>query len=121
MTTARSGPTATLIKGSGTSLDGQVLIVGGSTGSSFLSLVSAASGSSVPQFGQVAQNTAELYDPITDTFTANRNDSGMRDGNDTSGCDSCDCGGPESPITAATESGTTVTITSAVNRRPDHW
>ena len=38
MTTARSGATATLISGSGTSLDGKVLITGGSTGSTFLSL-----------------------------------------------------------------------------------
>ena len=35
MTIARSGPSATLIEGSGTSLDGQVLIMGGSTGISF--------------------------------------------------------------------------------------
>ena len=44
MTIARSGPSATLISGSGTALDGQVLIVGGSTGSSFLSPNSAAGG-----------------------------------------------------------------------------
>ena len=44
MTIARSGPSATLITGSGTALDGQVLIVGGSTGSSFLSALAAAAG-----------------------------------------------------------------------------
>ena len=35
MTVARTGPTATLIEGSGTALDGKVLIVGGASGSSF--------------------------------------------------------------------------------------
>ena len=44
MTIARSGPSATLISGSGTALDGQVLIVGGSTGSSFLSLAAPTGG-----------------------------------------------------------------------------
>jgi hypothetical protein len=61
MTTARNGATATLLA------DGvSVLIVGGSSGSSFLGL-------SVPAgcapSGQVTQNTAEIYDTLTDTFT----------------------------------------------------
>ena len=69
MTIARSGPSATLISGSGTALDGQVLIVGGSTGSSFLSLSPPPAGSGAPT-QQVALNTAELYNPATDAFTA---------------------------------------------------
>ena len=36
MTAARAGASATLIEGSGTPLDGQVLIVGGTTGQSFI-------------------------------------------------------------------------------------
>ena len=68
MTTARGGATATLIKGSGTSLDGKVLITGGSTGSTFLALSTPPPGCA--PFGQVAQNTAEIYDPVADSFTA---------------------------------------------------
>ncbi len=52
MTVARSGPSATLIQGSGTALDGQVLIVGGSTGSSFLSISPPTAGSGAP-LGQI--------------------------------------------------------------------
>jgi len=69
MTSERNGPSATLISGSGTALDGQVLIVGGSTGSSFLS-DPAPTGNPAPPTGQVALNSAELYNPATDTFTA---------------------------------------------------
>src|SRR5579863_1201344 len=65
MTTARSGPTVTLIQQSGTALDGQVLVVGGSNGASFLSITPPTN----PPVG-AAQNTAELYNPATDTFTA---------------------------------------------------
>ena len=65
MTISRSGPSATLIEGSGTALDGQVLIVGGSTGISFLY---ASSPPGAP--GETALNTAELYNPATDQFTA---------------------------------------------------
>ncbi len=118
MTTARSGATATLIKGSGTSLDNKVLITGGSTGSTYLSLNSPPPGCGpevAGQFGQVAQNTAEIYDPVADTFTATGTIPGCAAGTLPPGCGlPATCGGPESPITAATESGTTVTITSAV-------
>ena len=79
MTIARSGPSATLISGSGTALDGQVLIVGGSTGSSFLSVTAPPAGSGAPT-GQIGLNTAELYNPATDAFTATSADSGMPDG-----------------------------------------
>ncbi|GEM_PF-4766440 len=50
MNDIRDDSTATLIKGSGTALDGQVLIAGGFTFSS-------------------SENTAELYDPAHQTFT----------------------------------------------------
>jgi hypothetical protein len=79
MTIARSGPSATLIKGSGTALDGQVLIVGGSTGSSFLSLSPPAAGSGAPGVQQ-ALHSAELYNPATDAFTATNSIPGMRGG-----------------------------------------
>ncbi len=104
MTSARSGPSATLIEGSGTSLDGQVLIVGGSKGSSFLSIVVPPPSSGVPS-GQVGENTAELYNPATDTFTALTNTIPTP----------FLCPGTASPITSASESGTTVTVTSAAN------
>ncbi len=70
MTVARSGPSATLISGSGTALDGQVLIVGGSTGSSYLSLPAIPPGSMGSPIGQAALHSAELYNPATDGFTA---------------------------------------------------
>jgi hypothetical protein len=104
MTSARSGPTTTLIEGSGTSLDGQVLIVGGSKGSSFLSIVTPPASSGVPS-GQVGLNTAELYNPTTDTFTALTNTIPTP----------FLCPGTASPITSTAESGTTVTVTSAAN------
>src|SRR5215469_10717913 len=62
MTTQRSGATATLLA------DGTVLISGGSAGSSFLSLTPAPAGCGPA--GQAAQNSAEIYNPVTDTFTA---------------------------------------------------
>ena len=102
MTSERYGPTATLIEGSGTALDGQVLIVGGSSGSSFLSIVTPPPSSGVPS-GQVALNTAELYNPATDTFTALSNVVP----------EPFLCPGAASTITSASESGTTVTITMA--------
>ena len=80
MTVARSGPSATLIQGSGTSLDGQVLIVGGSSGSSFLSTVTPAPGSGAPA-GQTALSTSELYNPTTDAFTASATHPGLPGGN----------------------------------------
>ena len=43
-----------------------MLIVGGSTGQSFIGTSSPASAPA----GQVALNTAELYNPATDAFTA---------------------------------------------------
>jgi Abnormal spindle-like microcephaly-assoc'd, ASPM-SPD-2-Hydin len=115
MTIARSGPSATLIAGSGTALDGQVLIVGGSTGSSFLSITPPPAGSGAPA-GQSALNTAELYNPATDAFipVANPIPSCPTGTSCATGLPSI-CAGPTSPITSASESGTTVTITSAAN------
>ncbi len=116
MTTARSGATATLITGSGTSLDGKVLITGGSSGSSFLSLSTPPPGCG--PFGQVAQNTAEIYDPAADTFTATGSIPGCTAGTAPPTCTTglpSTCGGTESPITSTSESGTTVTITSTAN------
>jgi len=116
MTTARSGASATLIKGSGTSLDGKVLIAGGSTGSTFLSLSTPPPGCA--PFGQVAQNTAEIYDPATDSFTATGSIPGCTAGTTPPSCTTglpSTCNGPESAITSASEAGTTVTVTSASN------
>ncbi len=70
MTTTRGGPAAVVIKGSGTSLDGQVLIVGGTAGSSFVADQAAQPPAGCGPSGQTAVNTAELYNPATDTFTA---------------------------------------------------
>lgn len=116
MTTARSGATATLITGSGTSLDGKVLITGGSSGSTFLSLSTPPPGCA--PFGQVAQNTAEIYDPAADSFTATGSIPGCTAGTAPPTCTTglpSTCGGTESAITSAAESSTTVTITSAAN------
>jgi hypothetical protein len=126
MTVARSGPSATLITGSGTGLDGQVLIVGGSTGSSFLSLAPPPAGSGAPGV-QSALHTAELYNPTTDAFTATGSLPACPAGHapppvPPSTCpagDVCDCtvglpstcAGTANAITSASESGTTVTIT----------
>jgi len=104
MTSARSGPSATVIEGSGTSLDGQVLIVGGSKGSSFLSVIVPPPSSGVPS-GQVGLNTAELYNPANDSFTALTNTIPTP----------FLCPGTSSPITSTAEVGTTVTVTSAAN------
>jgi hypothetical protein len=71
MTAARAGSTATLInhtQGS-TFLDGRILIVGGTSGSSFQSATPPAPDSGAPT-GQVAQNSAEIYDPVSDTFSS---------------------------------------------------
>jgi outer membrane biosynthesis protein TonB len=68
MISARTGPTATVIQGCSCSLDGKVLIVGGSTGSSVTSSYTPPPSGSPT--GQVALNTAEIYDPAADTFTA---------------------------------------------------
>jgi hypothetical protein len=116
MTTARSGATATLITGSGTSLDGKVLISGGSTGSTFLSLSAPPPGCA--PFGQVAQNTAEIYDPAADSFTATGSIPGCAAGTGLPACTTglpSTCGGTASPITSSSESGTTVTVTSTAN------
>ncbi len=116
MTTARSGATATLITGSGTSMDGKVLITGGSTGSTFLALSTPPPGCA--PFGQVAQNTAEIYDPVADTFTATASIPGCTAGTTPPACTTglpSICGGTAAPITSSAESGTTVTITSAAN------
>jgi len=121
MTTARSGATANLIKNSSTGLDGKVLITGGSIGSTFLALSAPPPGCGPEvngQFAQVAQNSAEIYDPATDTFTATGSIPGCAAGTIPPACVTglpATCGGPQSPITSASESGTTVTITSASN------
>ena len=110
MIAARNGPSAILIEGSGTALDGQVLIVGGSTGSSFLSAATTPPIGSPP--GQVALNSAELYDPVHDTFTVTGSIPGCA-----LGVASCAtglpavCAGPSTAIASAVESGTTVTVT----------
>jgi hypothetical protein len=113
MTIARSGPSATIIEGSGTGLDGQVLIVGGSTGSSFLSTASTPPAGSPP--GQVALHTAELYNPATDTFTATTNAiPSCAPGTFPPACTNglaAVCPGPTSAIMSASDSGGTVTIT----------
>jgi Kelch motif len=113
MTIARSGPSATLISGSGTALDGQVLIVGGGTGSSFLSTSPPPGGSGAPPANLTALNNAELYNPATDAFTATTNS--------IPGCPagtSCATGLPSicptstsNAISTTSESGTTVTVT----------
>ncbi|HXA11899.1 MAG TPA: hypothetical protein VNW93_06880 [Mycobacterium sp.] len=112
MTVARSGPTATLISGSGTALDGQVLIVGGSMGSSFLSLPPAPA--AAPP-GQMALNTAELYNPATDAFTPIANPiPGCPAGTSPPACTTglaSVCAGATSAISSASESTNTVTIT----------
>jgi hypothetical protein len=113
MTIARSGPSATLISGSGTALDGEVLIVGGSTGSSFLSSASTPPAGSPP--GQSALNTSELYNPALDSFTASATipacPAGTSPPTCTTGVASI-CPDPTtSAISTASESGTTVTIT----------
>ena len=112
MTTARSAATATLLN------NGTVLITGGSTGSSFLSLTAAPTGCGPA--GQMSQNTAEIYDPVADTFTATTSIPGCALG---TAPPTCTTGLPGTcpvlttvPIaaspTGATESGTTVTITT---------
>jgi hypothetical protein len=119
MTIARSGPSATLIEGSGTSLDGQVLIMGGSTGISFLY---ASSPPGAP--GEAALNTGELYNPATDTFTALPSAvPGCPAGESSASTPACTdalpsvCALPtvQTPITSISESGTTVTVTTAAN------
>ncbi|MGH7923381.1 MAG: hypothetical protein ACREQH_02175 [Candidatus Binatus sp.] len=109
MTIARSGPSATLISGSGTALDGQVLIVGGSTGSSFLSITPPSPGPGVPT-GQVALNSAELYNPATDAFTATSSIPECAAGTSCATGLPAVCAGAQSAIASASESGTTVTI-----------
>ena len=119
MTTARSGPTATLISGCDCDLDGDVLIVGGSTGSSYLATSTPSGAPSM-----TALNTAELYDPTTDTFTAvTAPIPGCPAGEDIISTPPCTgklasvCALPAivSPITSVSESGTTVTVTSPAN------
>jgi hypothetical protein len=117
MTIARSGPTATLIQGSGTALDGKVLIVGGSTGQSWLSVATP----SIPALSQIALNSAEIYDPATDAFTTIASVPGCPTGESSLTTPACTTGlpstCPEAPttITSAAESGTTVTITATAN------
>ena len=119
MTISRSGPSATLIEGSGTALDGQVLIVGGSTGISFLY---ASSPPGAP--GETALNTAELYNPATDQFTALGSAiPGCPAGEAPTTAPACTTALPstcalptvETPITAISESGTTVTVTTSAS------
>jgi hypothetical protein len=112
MTAQRSAPIATLLA------DGTVLIAGGSQGSSFLSLTPLPTGCGPP--GQVSENSAEIYNPATDAFTATTAIPGCPLGTSPP---TCMTGLPgtcpiqaESDIaaspTGATESGTTVTITT---------
>ncbi len=126
MSISRSGPSVTLIKGSGTALDGQALIVGGSTGSSFLSLTPPPAGSGAPP-GQAALNTAELYNPATDAFSLTNALPSCPAGHaappvSPATCpagDTCDCttglpavcAGTANAVSSASESGTTATIT----------
>ncbi len=111
MTVARSGPSATLIQGSGTALDGQVLIVGGSTGSSFLSVTTPAAGSGAPT-GQTGLNSAELYNPIADAFVPTANSIPVCPAGTTCATGlPANCPGTPSAISSTSESGTTVTIT----------
>ena len=134
MSIARSGPSATLIEGSGTGLDGQVLIVGGSTGSSFLSLTPPPAGSGAPGV-ETALNTAELYNPATDAFSLTNSIPACPAGHSSppvapSTCpagDVCDCtsglpsvcgGTTTSAITSAAETGTTATITMTTANPP---
>ena len=118
MTSARSGPSATLIEGSGTALDGQVLIVGGSSGQSFLSTGTPTQAAP----SQIALNTAELYNPATDAFTAIASVPGCPAGESSistpTACTTglpASCPGTATVITSASETGTTVTINSAAN------
>ena len=118
MTIARSGPSATLISGSGTALDGQVLIVGGSTGSSFLSLSAPPAGSGAPT-QQVGLNSAELYNPATDAFTATNSIPSCPTGTSCATGLPAICAGTTSAISSASESGTTVTITMTTANPPN--
>ena len=66
----------------------------------------------------MAQNTAEIYDPAADSFTATGSIPGCAAGTAPPTCTTglpSTCGGIASPITSASESGTTVTVTSAAN------
>lgn len=112
MTTTRSFPTANLITGSGTALDGKVLIVGGASGSSFISTATTPPAGSPP--GQTALNSAEIYDPVADSFTATNSIPGCPAGTTcTTGLPSTCTAGMTTPITTASESSTTVTITTS--------
>jgi hypothetical protein len=112
MTTARSGATATLLA------NGKVLITGGSSGSSFLALSPPPAGCGPS--GQVAQNTAEIYDPVADTFTATASIPGCTLGTAPPACTTglpANCPVSSTALiasspTGATESGSTVTITT---------
>jgi hypothetical protein len=113
MTASRRGASATLLP------DGTVLIVGGSTGSSFLSISTPPLGCGPA--GPVALNSAEIYDPVADTFTATASIPGCAAG--TAPPTTCPTGGlpaqclgiQSGTITSATETTagplTTVTIT----------
>ena len=109
MTAARAGASATLIEGSGTPLDGQVLIVGGATGQSF---IGTSSPSNAPA-GQVASNSAELYNPATDAFIATGSIPVCAAGVPACAGLPAVCAGASSAISSTAESGTTVTVTMA--------
>ncbi len=115
MTIARSGPSATLISGCSCPFDGKVLVVGGSTGSSFLATSVPPPGSGAPP-GQQALNTAEVYDPALDKFTATVSLPACAAGTFPPACTNgvaSVCAGASSTIASASESGTTATITMA--------
>jgi hypothetical protein len=112
MTTQRSAPIATLLN------NGTVLIAGGSQGSTFLSLTPLPTGCGPP--GQVSENSAEIYNPTTDTFTATTPIPGCALGTSPPACTTglpgtcpvqAEADIAASP-TGATESGNTVTITT---------
>ena len=79
MTTARSGATATLITGSGTSLDGKVLITGGSSWQYVPGAVDSAAGMRSVRTGG-AEHCGDLR-PSGRHLHRDRIDSGMRGGN----------------------------------------
>jgi hypothetical protein len=114
MTTERSGATATLL-GDGVS----VLLTGGSSGSTFTSLAVLPPGCG--PVGQVSQNTAEIYNSMTDTFSATVPIPGCPGPGEKPTDPSCSgtfmgdalptvCFSQPTAITSASESGNTVTL-----------
>ena len=88
-----------------------MLIVGGSTGSSFLSVTAPPAGSGAPT-GQIGVELGGVVQPGHRRLHRHLGDSGMPGGHTscTTGLPSI-CAGTASAISSASESGTTVTIT----------